>query len=154
MFYLRSHFAAFAGSARGSVFFKITFPLSNFLLLANYIGPLNRSRHNIKEEEAELTVFVHVSFVALVQPTGSALVAMRLVDRTLSVEFALRLTRVDASAMDGPLEEPTATCITANIMSEQLTFERIGSECPLTVARVDAVVFTRTPVAAHQARDV
>lgn len=55
-----------------------------------------------------LTVLVHLSPVTLVKPTRAALVAMRLVNWTLAVQFALRLARVDAIAMDAALEESRA----------------------------------------------
>lgn len=55
-----------------------------------------------------LTVLVHTGVKTLLEPTGPTLVPVRLVDRTLAVQLALRLARVDAVPMDAALEEAGA----------------------------------------------
>ena len=57
-----------------------------------------------------LTVLVHGGLEALGQPAGPALVAVRLVDGAAALELALRLARVHAAPVDGPLEETGAAC--------------------------------------------
>jgi len=53
----------------------------------------------------KLTFFVHTSVETLSEPTSSALVAMRLIDRTLSVQFGLCFASVDSITMNASLEE-------------------------------------------------
>lgn len=67
-----------------------------------------------------LTVFIHGCDKALVEPTGAALVPVRLVNGTAALQVALRLARVHPVAVDAALEEPRTA-----------------------IAAVDAVVFAR-----------
>jgi hypothetical protein len=57
----------------------------------------------------QLTIFVHVLLETFGESTRPTLVAMGLVDRTLALEVALRLTAVGAVTVDAPLEEPGTT---------------------------------------------
>ena len=57
-----------------------------------------------------LTIFVHVGVEALVEAACATLVAVRLVDRTLSSSVALRLARVRTTLVNAALEEARASC--------------------------------------------
>ena len=57
-----------------------------------------------------LTIFVHVGVEALVEAACATLVAVRLVDRTLSSCVALRLARVRTTLVNAALEKARASC--------------------------------------------
>lgn len=61
------------------------------------------------------TVPVHVSLKALPETTGAALVAVRLVYRTIGVLLCLRFAGVHAIPVDAPLEETRAPCVQSSL---------------------------------------
>lgn len=56
-------------------------------------------------------VLVHAGRKALAQSTCTALIAMRLINRTLAVHFALRFAGVHSIPMYGALEEAGAAIL-------------------------------------------